>query len=127
MLFILLASCGRVSSPTAPAATALLADGHWSSSQMCLDVTASTVNIAAGCGRGSLPRPLVNDRGAFAADGTFTVSVGPPAQSNVPAPAQYTGTVDGDTITVTIRNGTTTYGTWTATRGTAIPCPVPCP
>jgi hypothetical protein len=69
----------------------------------------------------------LNDRGAFAADGNFTVSVGPPPQSNAPTPALFTGTVDGDIVTVTIKNGTTTYGTWTATRGSTIPCPVPCP
>jgi hypothetical protein len=126
---LLAASCGRMRSPTEPGAgtAVFLAEGHWSSTQMCLDVTASSIDIAAGCGRGSLPRPLVSDRGAFVADGTFTDSFGPPAQSNVPKAARFTGFVDGDTVTVTITSGTRTYPTWKATRGSTIPCLPPCP
>ena len=120
-------SCDRVSSPTAPLTAGLLPEGHWSSSQMCLDVASSSVSIAAGCGRGSLPRPLLNDRGTFTADGTFTISVGPPPPSSTPSPAQFTGTVEGDTVTVTVKNGTQTFGTWKATRGSGEPCPVACP
>ncbi len=126
---LLAASCGRMRSPTEPGTgtAVLLAEGHWSSTQMCLDVTASSVTIAAGCGSGSLPRPPVNDRGTFMTDGTFTVIFGPPPQSNVPTAARFTGSVDGDTVTVTITSGTQTHGPWKATRGSTIPCLPPCP
>ena len=126
-MIILAGSCDRMHSPTEPTTSGLLAEGHWSSTQMCLDITASSVNVAAGCGRGSLTRPLINDRGTFTADGTFTVNFGPPAQSNAPTPARFTGSIDGDTVTVVITSGTQTYGTWKATRGSTVPCPVACP
>jgi hypothetical protein len=124
LLSLLLATCGRTS-PTEPAAPTFLPEGHYSSTAMCLDVTAASVQIVGGCGHGSFPRPLVNAEGTFTADGTFTVTFGPP--SNTPTPAHFAGTVSGDTVTVTVTNAGPTGFKWQALRGSALPCPVACP
>jgi hypothetical protein len=68
-------------------------------------VGGSTVQIrTSGCGSGTMPRPMVDSSGRFEVDGTYLVSVGPPPPPGSPAPAvHFSGTVSGDTLTVSVQ------------------------
>jgi len=119
-------ACGRLHSPTEPLAPTPLAEGHWASTQMCLDITASSATIGAGCGTGSMPRPLVNAQGTFSVDGTFNESIGPPPQTPTMTPAHFTGSIDGETLTLTITTTYRTFGPYKATLGSRIGCSPGC-
>ena len=123
-----IASCDH-RSPTEPLpAATLMTKGHWASEAMCLEVSDSTVSIGAGCGRGTFSRPVIGIAGDFTADGTFDVSVGPPPVTpQPPQAAHFTGTVSGNSVTLTIKTATRTYGTMTATLGSSLGCPAACP
>jgi hypothetical protein len=121
-------ACERMRSPTSPAAALMLAEGHWASGQMCLDVTSSFAKIGAGCGSGTLPRPVSDATGSFDAQGTFDVTGGPPPPSQQqPTVARFSGVVRGDTLTLTITTAHASYGPFAATRGSPMGCPVACP
>lgn len=123
-----LSACDRLHSPTEPEQTSLLGEGHFGSSQMCLDVTASSAKIATLCGSGSFPRPAVNTQGMFSVDGTYDVIFGPPPPSMPPpTPVHFTGSVDGDMLVLTITSSTKTYGPFKATRNSLVACPASCP
>jgi hypothetical protein len=114
--------------PAAPPA-ATLALGHWGRGGICMNVSASVVNINAGCVGGNFPTPLIDPDGHFEADGTYTPIPGaPPPQPILPIPAHFSGFVSGSEVTLTIRNASgLTLGPVTLQLGSTDPCLPPCP
>lgn len=92
--------CSRT--PAAPAEMPLPL-GRWVG-EGCLSVTESRCDLVVGCGHGQFPRPFVATDGAFVADGTYRIEVGP-ISINPPPPAHFTGVVSGRTLTMTVVPG----------------------
>ncbi|HEY6137104.1 MAG TPA: IPT/TIG domain-containing protein [Thermoanaerobaculia bacterium] len=105
--------------PAAVALPATLAPGRWAASGICVTVTNTTVQVTAGCFKGSFPLPSVGGDGRFEVDGTLTV--GGPSPIN-PPPAHFSGVVQGDTLTITAKSGDKTVGPWTVRLGDPTPC-----
>jgi IPT/TIG domain len=104
-----------VAIPTPPA----LALGHWGSPDACLDVTATQVTTTFHCDGGSFPTPLVGSDGRFEVDGTF--------ESLFPLPgpivsAHYSGVLQGTSLTIAVRVGTTTVPGISVQFGFPSPC-----
>lgn len=89
--------------PAAPAgATAL---GIWGGDRLQLTVDAQGARISTDCASGSIGTPLVLDaKGAFSASGTYEQhQPGPQRADEGPPAAQYSGTIEGEQMTLTIK------------------------
>lgn len=96
-------ACGG--SETAPSGA--LSPGVWGGTGIQLTVTATGATIEFGCGSGSIDEQLVVDRsGRISAQGTYTFGRGGPIDPGDPPlmahPAQYTGTIEGTTLRLTV-------------------------
>jgi hypothetical protein len=90
--------------PTAAVAGAVLAAGLWGGDHVSLMVEAGSAFVEFDCAHGSIPAPLAVDAGGrFAAAGTYVQEGGAMAQDPPPGrPAQYEGTLSGQTLTLTV-------------------------
>lgn len=100
--------------------------GHWGGNGLCADVTALQVAITTNCAGGTFAMPVIGPDGHFEADGTYAVSVGP-VRIVVQPPAHFSGVVQGDTMTLTIRTPTLTIGPVSTQFGSTASCPGSCP
>ena len=116
----LLTACAM---PTAPREAAL-GLGRWTGDG-CLSVSADGCNFVAGCAHGQFPRPVVRVDGTFDVDGTYRVEAGPVSIEPAP-PAHFSGSVSGDTITLTVTPQSLAPGRYTLRATTAGTCTVPC-
>ena len=87
-----------------PTAAALVAAGLWGGEHISLAVEAGSAYVEFDCAHGSLTAPLALDAaGRFAVAGTYVQEGGAMAQDPPPGrPAQYEGTVSGQTLTLTV-------------------------
>jgi len=109
----------------APSPVSALATGHWGGGGTCLEVTQTDVNFANGCATGHFFRPTLTD-GQFEADGTYTVSVGPPPQGPG-QPAHFSGTVQGNDLLLVVTRPVGPQFALHVTLGSTAPCTPPCP
>lgn len=100
-----------------------LPNGHWASSGMCFDNDGAAAKVIYGCSSGNFPPPVVLG-GEFDTDGTWTTSIGPAVTT---IPAHLSGTVNGESLIVTIRTGTGVIGPVTVQLGNQGPCGATCP
>jgi len=123
VLCFTLAACGT---PTEPRSMAL-ANGRWSGDGGCLSVTDSGCDFAVGCGHGQFPKPAIKADGTFDADGTYRIEVGPVSINPAP-PAHFSGSIDGDTLTLHVMPtaGTVPRPTFSMKPTATGPCPIPC-
>jgi len=97
--------------------------GVWGGEHVRLRVTDAGGQIEYDCAHGTVAEPLVLDaQGRFNVKGTHVREHGGPIRVGLePAtlPARYTGSVEGQkmTLTVTLTDEQTTIGTFTLTRG----------
>ena len=110
----------------AVALPATLTTGHWGANGVCVEVTNTGVSATNGCAFGNFPTPAVGADGHFEADGTLT-SGGAAPPPGPPPPAHFSGVVQGTSMTLTIRVGSTTFATWTVQFGNLTPCGPFCP
>ena len=112
-------ACG---SPTA-AGGAAVPSGAWGGQHITLAVTGSGATVQFDCAHGSIGEPMTVDaNGHCAVAGTFVRQRGGPTRSDgseTPEAARYSGTLKGDTLTVTVElvDSQETVGVFTLTRG----------
>jgi len=100
-----------------------LSDGTWGGNHIRFEIDDGTVNIDFDCAHGSIGRPLTFDRqGRFSWRGSYTRERGGPIRlrdkiNNLPA--TYSGSIKGDTMTLTVRPDDSSIEpqTFTLTRG----------
>ncbi len=95
----------------------------WGGAHISVEVTASGARLNYDCAHGTIDEPIIPDHGGrFAVKGTHVIERGGPIradQSNSGQPARYTGTVAGQTmtLTVTLTDTREVIDTYTVTRG----------
>ncbi len=104
-----------------------LAIGRWTGDGACLTVADNGCNLAAGCGHGQFPRPILRADGTFDADGTYRIEVGPISVDPAP-PAHFLGSVVGSRLMLTVMpaGGSLKPASFTMTATAAGNCPTPC-
>ncbi len=101
-----------------------LALGPWGGDHISLTVAAAGTHLEFDCASGDIPGPItVDPRNEFYVSGTFTREQGGPIPVPPPPPdshpAAYTGSVNGDSMTLTVHltDNQAMIGTFTLTRG----------
>src|SRR6202166_227392 len=122
-LIILLAFSGIVlqASMQYAADASSVATGVWGGQGIALKVSAKGADVEFDCAHGQIPQPIKLDKhGDFEVAGTFTAEHGGPVRRGEtlqPAPARYSGHVDGDTMSLTVSLDKRQVGSYTLTRG----------
>ena len=102
-----------------------LSTGTWGGKHIQFEVSDGSVNIEYDCAHGSIEGPLTLDRqGRFSWRGTYTREHGGPIRKDEKVnnqAATYSGSINGDTMTLTVRlaNSSDPVLTFTLTRGSA--------
>ena len=100
-----------------------IADGTWGGEHINLTVNGNSGTIEYDCAKGTITGPLVVDSGGgFKLAGTHTVERGGPIRSDESSnarPAVFTGTVRGETmsLTVTLSDTNENVGTFSLVHG----------
>jgi hypothetical protein len=78
--------------------------GVWGGTNVQLNVTSSGATVAFCCALGNIPGPIaVDSSGHFTIVGTYQSTNGPiPVGGFVNVPATYAGTVNGNTMSLTV-------------------------
>lgn len=85
-----------------PAATNISV-GEWGGVHVALQISGAGATIEYDCGRGTIDEPVrVDSNGRFTAKGTHIYEGGPTRDDPPAHPALFTGTVSGDTMTLTV-------------------------
>jgi hypothetical protein len=83
-----------------------VANGNWGGQNVGMEVTADGARLRFSCANGSITKPLMLDaQGRFSVPGMFVAeSPGPRNEDNPPKdqPALYSGSVQGESMTLTI-------------------------
>ena len=88
--------------------------GAWGGQNIGVRVTDTEIEIEGSCFSGLVPQALATDQqGNFNLAGSYTPLVGPVRQGHQGIPAQFTGTVNGNTMTLTITVNSQTVGPFT--------------
>ena len=114
-------ACAHAAGPSAPdGAQARVRNGQWGGTGALLTVDDSSAAIQFDCAEGTLNGPLaIDEERRFTVEGTFVRGRGGPVGEEPPRSerATYSGQVDDDTLTLTVRVGEEDFGTFTLTRG----------
>ncbi|MGQ0533265.1 MAG: hypothetical protein ACT4OF_11335 [Caulobacteraceae bacterium] len=117
VLLALLAACQAA--PPAPAGAPLT--GSWGGEHIGLELSAAGGRLDYDCAAGTIDQPVRPDAsGRFTARGTHTPNTGGPERIDVPRPrveATYTGGVNGDRLTLSVRTPDAELGPFTLARG----------
>ncbi|HWX41388.1 MAG TPA: hypothetical protein VN345_09590 [Blastocatellia bacterium] len=100
--------------------------GVWGSTGDKVKVTVTDTQIMADglCFTGMIPQTLIADAmGNFNLTGTFSPMIGP---AGIPQSAQYSGSINGTTMTLSITTSSTTLGPFTLTFGNDVLIVHPC-
>jgi hypothetical protein len=112
------------SAATSAISGAFLSSGHWAGGGDCIDVTPSEVKVVHACTLGVFQTPLIQDGDRFEADGTYSITVGPPTTGGTPA--HFSGAIQGSVLSLTIRTPNSTLGPLRVRIGSTEPCLQPC-
>src|SRR4030095_14118239 len=108
-----------------PRKTLRVPTGSWGGTHIQMDITQNSATIDYDCASGTIDVPLTTDsRGRFNWRGTHKHEAGGPIRlGRLPKglPAIFTGSVKGDTMTVTVKltDNNDLIGTYTLKRGSA--------
>jgi len=95
--------------------------GTWGGDHITADVSDKGAEIEFDCANGQIQEPIQTDSdGAFDVKGTYKAEHGGPVRDDEPGPApvRYRGTIQGDTMTLSIvRSDDDTVGPFTLTHG----------
>ena len=118
----LLLLCGS-SAEAKPRRLQYVPPGSWGALHIRMEVSRDSATLEYDCAKGTIKGPLVVDRnGHFNFTGTHVREHGGPIRDNEPSnsqPARFTGTVNGQTmkLTVTLAQSNVAIGTFVLTRG----------
>lgn len=95
-----------------------LAVGIWGGEQVVLTIGTDQAVLRLGCAEGHFPAPrIVGENDRFAQTGSLTRHGGGPSTADErPLAASYEGKLQGDRLTLTVRQGSS-VDTYTLTRG----------
>lgn len=101
-----------------------LSAGEWGGKHISLEVTANGASLDFDCARGEINQAIVLDsNGRFNVQGTYTREGPGPTRAGEDqgSTARYSGSVNGDTMTLSVApaNSTNQNNTFTLTRGKA--------
>jgi hypothetical protein len=103
-----------------PGPTAL-APGVWGGEHVTLQISEVGGDAEFDCAHGQITQPIVVDgNGNFNLAGTFTAEHGGPVrrdEQTPDTPARYSGHVDGSAMSLTVKVGNETVGTYALSRG----------
>ena len=106
-----------------PGPTAL-APGVWGGEHITLQISEAGGDVEFDCAHGQITQPIVIDEhGNFDLAGTFTAEHGGPVrrdEQTPDTPARYSGHVDGSTMSLTVKVGKETVGTFALSRGAQV-------
>ncbi len=95
--------------------------GVWGGEHISVNVGAKSATIEYDCAHGVIDGPLVTDaKGRFNLRGTHTMERGGPVRADEQPnqqPATYTGSIKGNTMTLTLKVGDSEVETFTLERG----------
>ena len=95
--------------------------GEWGGQHISINVGSKSATIEYDCASGVIDGPLVVDvNGHFNLRGTHRVERGGPVRANDNSPghpATYTGTIKGNTMTLTLKLGDSNEETFTLEKG----------
>jgi hypothetical protein len=98
-----------------------IAIGSWGGQHISMNVTAKSATIEYDCATGVINGPLVVDAdGNFNLHGTHRMERGGPVRADEKPsgePATYTGTIKGNTMTLTLKVGDSDEETFTLEKG----------
>ena len=98
-----------------------IATGLWGGQHISMNVTAKSATIEYDCASGVINGPLVVDAdGSFNLRGTHRMERGGPVRADEKPsdqPATYTGTIKGNTMTLTLKVGDSDEETFTLEKG----------
>ncbi len=104
-----------------PGAPTPLQTGRWGNEGVTMDVSADSAFLEFDCAHANIPVALVAHGGQVDVEGTFVQEHGGPVvdDNDNPQPARFTGTLKGDTLTLTITYtaDNSTVGTFTLIYG----------
>jgi hypothetical protein len=118
LLVLGLSGCGTSSGPSNSPTT--IPSGVWGALGVEMNVSSSGADISFCCSTGQIPPPLTVDAsGHFDFMGTITFMGGPvPITGFKPQPARYTGSLNGNTMTLIVSTAAGVSNTYTLTFGT---------
>jgi hypothetical protein len=98
-----------------------IATGPWGGQHISMNVTAKSATIEYDCATGVINGPLIVDAdGHFNLHGTHRMERGGPVRADEKPsgqPATYTGTIKGNTMTLTLKVGDSDEETFTLEKG----------
>lgn len=98
-----------------------ISTGLWGGQHISMKVGAKSATIEYDCATGVIDGPLVvNDNGHFNLRGTHRAEHGGPIRADETSsgqPATYTGTIEGNTMTLTLKVGDSEAETFTLEKG----------
>lgn len=112
-----------VPAPTPAGDKKIVSAGTWGGQGISVDVKETGARIEYDCAHGTVDEPMVLDaEGGFDARGLhYRESPGPVREGRQPRgePVRYSGRVEGDTMTLTVKpeSRDESYGTFTLVRG----------
>jgi hypothetical protein len=115
--------CAMIFDDGSPVQPRRVSAGRWGGQHINIEVSANTAEIEYDCAHGTIEGPLeINGKGRFRLKGTHTPEHGGPVRRDESAntrPALYTGSIHGETmtLTVTLTDKNETVGTYTLTKG----------
>jgi hypothetical protein len=121
-LIVFLALCGVLfqANICAEVEGSTIAKGTWGGEHILLEVSEKGAEVEFDCAHGEIKQPITLDKhGDFDISGTFTPEHGGPVrrdENTTPAPARYSGHVDGETLNLTITLAKAKVGTFTLTH-----------
>ncbi len=98
-----------------------IATGLWGGQHISMNVSAKSAAIEYDCASGEINGPLVIETdGSFSLHGTHRMERGGPVRADEKPsgePATYTGTIKGNTMTLTLKVGDSDEETFTLEKG----------
>lgn len=100
--------------------------GLWGGAHVLMEVTSDGAQLEFDCATGTITEPLQTDaQGRFSLRGTFTPEHPGPIREGEPSrtrAATYSGTIEGDTMTLQIDEQTMRYQLVRGRRGKVMKC-----
>jgi hypothetical protein len=123
LLILFCVGCALILVYGSPVQSGKIPAGRWGGQHINIEVSANSAEIEYDCAHGTVQGPLeIDGNGRFRLRGTHTLERGGPVRRDESAnthPALYTGSIEGETmnLTVTLTDTNDEVGTYTLVKG----------